>query len=158
MALLSRKPNSTVLPDIGSYSEDQWREAKKFHAWRTMTDNLRARYAAEREQRLAALTDPAERGQVERFYAALEKPLADEPPENWAEDNPEALRESVVERPLGLRMVTTADLRQRELEQHARLTGQRYKYLAPGDGQRRPPGFGPDEGVYVAVPEDDEDE
>jgi hypothetical protein len=62
--------------------------------------------AASFPSRLAALTDPAERQRVERYFARLEEPLlADTPPDDWAADNPEAvLRDSVVERPLGLRM------------------------------------------------------
>jgi hypothetical protein len=153
----SRKPKSTAVPDIGSYSEDEWREARTLHAWHMMTTNLRARYAAERGQRLAALTVPKERERIENYYRKLEEPLlAESPPENWAEDVPEAIREAVVERPLGIRMVTPGELKQRELDEHARLTGQRYPYLSPGDGQPRPPGFGADEGVYVAAEEADE--
>ena len=139
-----------ALPDLGAYTEDQWRAAKTLHAWRTMCGDLRARYASERERRLVAQADPKERQAIERLYCRLEEPLlATEPPDRWAEDNPEATRVSVVERPLGLRMVTWAGLNQRELDEHARKTGQRYRYLAPGDGQERPAGFGSDEGVYV---------
>jgi len=151
MGLLSRKRAAEALPDLGAYSEDQWAEARRRHAWRTMTRDLRARYAAEREQRLARLEDPDERERVERYYAALERPLlADDPPESWL-DEPEAVRPSVIERPLGLRFVTPADLRRREIEERARLAEVRYTVLEPGNGRPRPPGYGPDERVYVPV-------
>src|SRR5215218_657018 len=141
MSLLSRdKSPASAPPDLGSYSEQEWQDARRQRAWQVVCRGVRDRLSQDLSRRLATLEDPDERARVKRHYSSLEEPFtAPAPPAEWATP-----RESVVERRIGASMTTPAELELREIRER---TGKRYRVLLPGDKQPRPKGYGPNEKV-----------
>jgi hypothetical protein len=153
MGLLTRdKPEPAEgLPDLSAFSEEQLRRAADRHMWKIICRGVLDRLADDRRKRLEVTADPEARAEIERYFDRMAEPYrAEDPPKPLPA---EAFRRGTTERLIDAGMVTPADLKLRELEDR---TGQKYRYLAPNDGQPRPPGFGPDEEVYLRVDEEED--